>query len=111
MARRRGGVLRHHPTLVRLLERLPELTSTPPETTHSAWLDCERVSLPENPTTFFLRHASVVVNDVVTFGRGSEKFVRLNVATSRTILGQMVDAMEDAVSKWHSAGSRTAWSE
>jgi cystathionine beta-lyase len=91
-----------------LLERLPEMTYTPPEATYFAWLDCERLSLPEDPATFFLRHANVAVNDGATFGRGFEKFVRLNMATSRTILGQMVSAMEDAVSQWRSTGSRAS---
>jgi cystathionine beta-lyase len=50
-----------------LLERLPEWIFTPPEATYFAWLDCERLSLPEDPATCFLRHANVAVNDGATF--------------------------------------------
>jgi cystathionine beta-lyase len=81
-----------------LLERLPDVTFAPPEATYFAWLDCGQLSLPDAPAAFFLRQANVAVNDGATFGHGFERFVRLNMATSRKILEQMVSAMEDAVS-------------
>jgi cystathionine beta-lyase len=83
-------------------ERLPELRYTPPEATYFAWLDCERLSLPEKPAAFFLRHGNIAINEGVTFGGGFEDFARLNLATSRSILEKIVDAMEAAVSGWRS---------
>jgi cysteine-S-conjugate beta-lyase len=93
-----GGLLHEH---------LPELAYTPPEATYFAWLNCERLSLPEDPAAFFLRYGNVAVNEGAKFGRGFEKFVRLNLATSRPILEQIVHAMESAVSRWRSMGAPT----
>jgi cysteine-S-conjugate beta-lyase len=88
-----------------LFEHLPELRFTTPEATYFAWLNCERLSLPQEPAAFFLRHGNVALNEGATFGNGFENFIRLNVATSRPILEQIVGAMEGAVSRWRAAGA------
>jgi cysteine-S-conjugate beta-lyase len=95
--RRWFGVLLH--------EHLPELQYTPPEATYFAWIDCQRLALPEDPAAFFLRYGDVAVNEGAKFGRGFEAFIRLNLATSRPILEQIVRAMAQAVSRWRSTGA------
>ena len=67
-----------------------------PQATFLAWLDCSALGL-DNPARLFLDHAQVAVSDGPPFGPGCEQFVRLNVATSRTLLERIVGAMGAAV--------------
>ena len=45
----------------------------------------------------FLKHARVALSDGPPFGAGYGSFVRLNFATSRALLEQILDAMTAAV--------------
>lgn len=80
-----------------LAEHLPQVGYTPPEATYFAWLDCRKLALPTDPAEFFLERARVAVNPGPAFGAEGEGFVRLNLATSRSILTRMVSAMGRAV--------------
>jgi cystathionine beta-lyase len=55
-----------------------------------------------DPALFFLERARVAVNEGTPFGRGFERFVRLNLATSRPILERIVTAMGTALADWRS---------
>jgi cystathionine beta-lyase len=79
-----------------LAEHLPEVTYRLPEATFLAWLDCSGLDV-DDPARFFLDHAKVALGDGPPFGRGYQPFVRLNFATSRPLLEQMVGAMAAAV--------------
>jgi len=79
-----------------LADGLPEIAYRPPEATFLAWLDCSALGL-EDPARFFLDHARVALGDGPPFGRGYDAFVRLNFATSRALLEQIVEAMAAAV--------------
>ena len=79
-----------------LAEHLPGVRWTMPEGTYLAWLDCRPLGL-EEPSEFFLRHARVAVNDGAAFGAPGRGWVRLNFATSRSILTSLVEAMGRAV--------------
>jgi cystathionine beta-lyase len=74
-----------------------------PEATFLAWLDCAALGL-DDPARFFLDHAHVALSDGPPFGSGCEQFVRLNFATSRALLEQIVGAMGDAVRRRGIAG-------
>jgi cystathionine beta-lyase len=63
-----------------------------PEATFMAWLDCSALGV-EDPARFFLDHARVAVSDGPAFGPGCEQHVRVNFATSRALLEQIVGAM------------------
>ena len=58
--------------------------------------DCSGLGL-EDPARFFLDHAKVALGDGPPFGRGYDPFVRLNFATSRSLLEEMVLAMAASV--------------
>jgi cysteine-S-conjugate beta-lyase len=75
---------------------LPEVGYTAPEATYLAWLDCRSLGL-ENPAEFFLQDARVAVSDGGMFGAGGEGHVRLNFATSRGILTEIVERIAGAV--------------
>jgi cystathionine beta-lyase len=81
-------------------DKLPGVTHRMPEATYLAWLDCRQLvadGLNQSPAAFFLERARVALNDGADFGRHGEGFVRLNFATSRAILQQVLDRMADAL--------------
>jgi len=79
-----------------LATEVPGVAYRPPDATYLAWLDCAGLGL-DDPSTFFLRQARVALNDGPPFGVGYESCVRLNFATSRALLDQIVHAMGAAV--------------
>jgi cystathionine beta-lyase len=80
-----------------LATHLPEVGYLMPEATYLAWLDCRELHLPVEPADYFLEHAHVATNPGPPFGRYGAGHVRLNFATSRSILEQAVIAMAKAV--------------
>jgi cystathionine beta-lyase len=79
-----------------LARELPEIAYLPPEGTYLTWLDCNRLEL-ESPSKFFFEHARVAVNDGDMFGKAARGGIRLNLATSRGVLEEIVDRMAKAV--------------
>jgi bifunctional pyridoxal-dependent enzyme with beta-cystathionase and maltose regulon repressor activities len=79
------------------LAELPGVTAVPPKAGYLAWLDCGGAGLRETPAAWFREHAKVELNEGSDFGADSERYVRLNFATSRDVLDQIVDAMRDAL--------------
>jgi len=78
-----------------LREHLPGIVCRPPEATFLAWLDCSALGV-EEPARIFLDRGRVALSDGPPFGPGCEQRVRLNFATSRTLLERVVGAMGDA---------------
>jgi cysteine-S-conjugate beta-lyase len=84
--------------LARLLaEHLPAVGYRPPEGTYLAWLDCRPLGLGDHPGQFFLDRAKVLVNDGPAFGVAGHGHVRLNFATPRPILTELVTRLAAAV--------------
>jgi cystathionine beta-lyase len=75
-----------------LVEELPGVRWHRPQATFLTWLDCSALGL-DDPARWFLDHARVAVSDGPPFGPHCDDFVRLNVATSRELLDQIVGAM------------------
>jgi cystathionine beta-lyase len=78
-------------------EELPAIRYYPPEGTYLAWLDCRALDLPTRPFEFFLDQARVGLTDGAEFGPGHAHSVRLNFATSATILDQVLERLATAV--------------
>jgi len=78
-------------------DELPQIRHYTPESTYLAWLDCRALDLPEAPYHFFLERARVGLNDGADFGPASQSCVRLNFATSETILDEVLERMAEAV--------------
>jgi cystathionine beta-lyase len=76
-----------------LAEHLPGVRYQPPEGTYLAWLDCRGLGLGDSPGEFFLDKAQVLVNDGPAFGEAGRGHVRLNFATPRPILAQIIRQM------------------
>jgi cystathionine beta-lyase len=81
-----------------LAANLPAISHRSPESTFLSWLDCSGLGL-DDPARFFLDHARVAVSDGPPFGTGCDQHVRLNFATSRALLEQIVVAMGGAVDR------------
>jgi cystathionine beta-lyase len=79
-----------------LARELPEIRFAPPEATYLAWLDCRDLELPSDPFDFFLREARVAFSRGADFGSPGEGFVRLNFATSKAILSEILERMASA---------------
>jgi cystathionine beta-lyase len=82
-----------------LAERIPEIRFHRPEATYLAWLDCRALDLGGSPAAHFLRHGKVALSEGKSFGPGWEGYVRLNFATSRPILTQVINRMAKAVGR------------
>ena len=76
-----------------LAEHLPGVRYQPPEGTYLAWLDCRGLGLRDSPGEFFLDKAQVLVSDGPAFGEAGRGHVRLNFATPRPILAQIIRQM------------------
>ncbi len=95
-----------------LREHLPGVHYRAPQGTYLAWIDCRPlgfdgsarsrelavVSDLDGPARFFLDHARVALSSGHVFGSGGAGFVRLNFATSASILTEAVTRMGASLS-------------
>lgn len=80
-----------------LARRFPDIRFHPVEGTYLAFLDCSALALGPSPVKRFYTQGHVALSDGRSFGPGFEQFVRLNFATSREILDQVLDRMSAAL--------------
>jgi cystathionine beta-lyase len=84
-----------------LAGQLPEVGGPPPEGTYLAWLDCRALfadrGITTSPADFFLAEARVMLTDGLACGTAGSGHVRLNFATPRPILGEIIRRMAAAV--------------
>lgn len=59
-----------------------------------AWIDCTDLSVPGNVCDFFREHRGIALSDGTNFGAVGERHVRLNFATPRQILEEMLDSFQ-----------------
>jgi cystathionine beta-lyase len=69
----------------------------PPDGTYLAWLDCRDLAIGDDPGAVFLERGRVALVE----GRrcGEAGFARLNFATPRPVLVEIVDRMAAAVGR------------
>lgn len=68
-------------------DNLPLLQVIQSEGTYLMWIDCRKLSLSESDLKkWFYQEANVAVSMGSSFGEGGEGFIRLNVATPRSLL-------------------------
>ena len=80
-----------------LAEQLPAIGYRPPEGTYLAWLDCRDLGIDDSPAEFFLAKARVLLTDGGACGDAGGGHVRLNFATPRPVLAEIVRRMAEAV--------------
>ena len=81
----------------RFAAEAPELRFHKPEATYMAWVDCSALGLSKPAQQFFLDNAKVGMSAGETFDPAFGDHVRLNFATSRKILDEIIDRMIGAV--------------
>lgn len=79
-----------------LAEHLPEVGYRMPEGTYLAWLDFQALGLGDRPAQYFLDKAGVAFTDGVECGVEGSGHARLNFATPRPILEEIVTRLAEA---------------
>lgn len=79
-----------------LAARFPAIQCQRPQGTYMAWLDCSELGWQDSPATRFLERGKVALSEGRNFGADFENWARLNFATSREILAEVLDRMETA---------------
>ena len=74
-----------------LSAKLPSVRVHVPQSSYVAWLDLSALNLGENPAQTLLERGKVAFNAGHLYGAQSTQFVRLNYATSPTILTEAID--------------------
>lgn len=80
-----------------LVEQLPSVGYVMPEGTYLAFLDCRPLALGDHPAEYFSEKAGVALTDGAACGVAGRGFVRLNFATPRPILRELVGRLADSV--------------
>lgn len=76
---------------------LPQIIPHRPQASFLVWLDCRRLGLThEGLTDLFVNHARLALNDGAMFGPGGEGFMRLNIASPRSILMEAMQRLKNA---------------
>jgi cystathionine beta-lyase len=78
-------------------EHWPAVRTWLPEATFLAWLDFRALALPRSPHAFFLERARVALSEGLAFGEPGRGFARLNFATSRPILDEILARLDGAL--------------
>jgi cystathionine beta-lyase len=78
-------------------EKMPEIKPVRPQASFLVWLNCRDLNLDHDALVdFFVNKAQLALNDGEMFGIGGEGFMRLNVATQRSILLQALNQLYSA---------------
>jgi len=86
-------------TFDRINAEMPAIRLHKPEATYMAWLDCSAFKLGEPAGAFFLREAGIAFNAGEVFDPARQDFCRINFATSREILDEILNRMAEAIRK------------
>lgn len=79
-----------------LCQELPQIRFHVPEATYLLWMDCGGLNLPGPAAQFFLEHARVGLSPGQNFRPDAHRFARLNFATSKPILDEVLGRMVNA---------------
>lgn len=81
----------------RVAAELPEVRFHVPEATYLAWLDFRNTTVADDPAAELLSRARVALSAGPDFGERGRGFARLNFATSRELLDEIVDRIVAAL--------------
>lgn len=76
-----------------IARELPIVGHHPPEATYLAWLDFRRLGWQDDPAALLRDRAGVALSPGPSFNPGGDGFVRLNFATSESVLDDMLDRL------------------
>lgn len=79
-------------------EKMPEVKYTKPEGTYLAWLDFAAIGKDEKELEIIIqKKAKVALDEGYIFGKGGERFERINFACPQSILEKALDRIEKAI--------------
>lgn len=79
-------------------EHLPQIKPWCPQASFLVWLDCRNLGLDhEALVELFVRKAHLALNDGEMFGIGGEGFMRMNVASPRSVLRKALEQLTEAL--------------
>jgi cystathionine beta-lyase len=78
--------------------KIPQIKYRIPQNSYLAWLDLSDLELGVDPSYVLLERGKVAMNSGSSFGLHTSQFVRLNFATSHSILEEAVDRMVVTIS-------------
>lgn len=79
-------------------ENIPQIKPLRPQASFLIWLDCRGLGLDHDGLIdLFINKAGLALNDGEMFSPGGEGFMRLNVGTSRKILEQAMNRLQDSI--------------
>ncbi len=79
-------------------EKIPKISVHKPEATYLLWFDMREYGMSHKELSdFFTNEVGIAVNQGRIFGNGGDGYVRLNVATSREIIMQVMGKLEKAI--------------
>ncbi|MCX4162738.1 MULTISPECIES: MalY/PatB family protein [Paraburkholderia] len=84
-----------------LRDEIPEIRFHVPEATYLLWMDCSDLNLDGSASSFFLKQARIGFSAGETFHPDAMNFARMNFATSRPILNEILERMITAVRSLH----------
>ena len=77
---------------------LPGIKAIRPQSSFLVWLDCTGLGLPHDKLIdLFVNKAHLALNDGLMFGKAGEGFMRLNVATPRSVLTHALEQLKAAL--------------
>lgn len=83
-----------------LAEKLPGFKLYPLEGTYLAWIDCSSLVMnDEELNDFMLKKAKLWLDEGTQFGTGGSMFMRINIASPRSILEKALESLEKAVNE------------
>ena len=81
-----------------LATELPQISMVRPQASYLVFLDCRKLGLPVNElNALFVDKARLALNDGAMFGREGEGFMRLNVASPRSVIAEAMQRLKEAV--------------
>lgn len=81
-----------------LAENIPAIRAVRPQASFLVWLDCRDLGLNHDELIhLFVDKAHLALNDGEMFGKQGAGFMRLNIGSPRSVLGQALDQLRDAL--------------
>jgi len=80
-----------------LASEMPRISMIRPQASYLVFLDCRDLGLtPEELNRFFVEKAHLALNEGAMFGKPGEGFMRLNVASPRSVIEQAMKQLKEA---------------
>lgn len=81
-----------------LKKNLPSIRLIQPQGTYLLWLDCRELDMTDSQLeAFFVQEAKVGLNTGKSFGKGGSGFMRLNIASPRSVIVEALNRITSAL--------------